>query len=66
MGGILFIDEAYAITEGGSNTGGSDFGKKAIAALIKEMEDHRGEFSVIVAGYTDNMKRFMESNPGMK
>ena len=69
MGGILFIDEAYAITEGGGSSelhGGANFGKKAIAALIKEMEDHRGEFAVIVAGYTDNMKRFLESNPGMK
>jgi len=67
MGGVLFIDEAYAITEGGGAAGGgADFGKKAIAALIKEMEDHRGEFSVIAAGYTDNMKRFVESNPGVK
>ena len=66
MGGILFIDEAYAITESSSNQGGNDFGKKAIAALIKEMEDHRGEFGLIVAGYTDNMKRFLETNPGMK
>lgn len=65
MGGVLFIDEAYAVTEGG-NGNGNDFGKKAVAALIKEMEDHRGEFSVIVAGYTDNMKHFMETNPGMK
>lgn len=65
MGGVLFIDEAYAITEGAGNNG-NDFGKKAVAALIKEMEDHRGEFSVIVAGYTDNMKAFMETNPGMK
>lgn len=64
MGGILFIDEAYAITE--SSSGNNDFGKKAIAALIKEMEDHRGEFGLIVAGYTDNMKRFLETNPGMK
>lgn len=62
MGGILFIDEAYAITEG-RNT---DFGKKAIAALIKEMEDHRGEFGVIVAGYTKNMEDFLEANPGLK
>ncbi len=66
MGGILFIDEAYAITESAGNKGGADFGKKAIAALIKEMEDHRGEFGLIVAGYTDNMKRFLETNPGMK
>lgn len=66
MGGILFIDEAYAITESGGSKGSADFGKKAIAALIKEMEDHRGEFGLIVAGYTDNMKRFLETNPGMK
>jgi len=66
MGGVLFIDEAYAITESSSSQGGHDFGKKAIAALIKEMEDHRGEFALIVAGYTDNMKRFLETNPGMK
>ncbi len=62
MGGVLFIDEAYSITDG-RNT---DFGKKAVAALIKEMEDHRGEFGVIVAGYTQNMEDFMESNPGLK
>lgn len=62
MGGVLFIDEAYAITEGRN----SDFGKKAIAALIKEMEDHRGEFGVIVAGYTKNMQDFIEANPGLK
>ncbi len=66
MGGVLFIDEAYAITESSSGQGGNDFGKKAIAALIKEMEDHRGEFALIVAGYTDNMRRFLETNPGMK
>ncbi|OYT17153.1 MAG: hypothetical protein B7C24_04125 [Bacteroidetes bacterium 4572_77] len=62
MGGVLFIDEAYAITEGHN----SGFGQKAIAALIKEMEDHRGKFALIVAGYPDNMKRFMETNPGFK
>jgi SpoVK/Ycf46/Vps4 family AAA+-type ATPase len=62
MGGILFIDEAYAITEGHN----SDFGRKAIAALIKEMEDHRSEFGLIVAGYTKNMQNFLESNPGLK
>jgi len=66
MGGILFIDEAYAITDGGPSSGGHDFGKQAVAALIKEMEDHRGEFGVIVAGYTENMQQFIESNPGVK
>lgn len=65
MGGVLFIDEAYAITEGISNNG-NDFGKKAIATLLKEMEDKRGAFCVIVAGYTDNMNQFLESNPGLK
>ena len=65
MGGILFIDEAYAITGGnkGSNNG---FGGEAIAAMIKEMEDHRSEFGIIVAGYTQNMKDFLEANPGLK
>jgi SpoVK/Ycf46/Vps4 family AAA+-type ATPase len=62
MGGVLFIDEAYSLTEGGQ----SDFGKEAIEILLKRMEDRRGEFIVIAAGYTDNMKRFIESNPGLK
>ncbi|MFD1293976.1 AAA family ATPase [Lutibacter holmesii] len=66
MGGVLFIDEAYAITEGTATNSANNFGKKAIAALIKEMEDHRGKFSVIVAGYTQNMKGFIKSNPGLK
>ena len=65
MGGILFIDEAYAIT--GNNSGGKgNFGSEAIAALIKEMEDHRSEFGIIVAGYTKNMADFMETNPGLQ
>ncbi|MGB4929207.1 MAG: AAA family ATPase, partial [Chitinophagales bacterium] len=62
MGGGLFIDEAYALSQGGEN----DFGREAIETLLKRMEDHRGEFIVIVAGYTENMARFLESNPGLK
>lgn len=62
MGGGLFIDEAYALSQGGEN----DFGREAIETLLKRMEDHRGEFIVIVAGYTDNMAKFLESNPGLK
>lgn len=62
MGGGLFIDEAYALSQGGEN----DFGREAIETLLKRMEDHRGEFIVIVAGYPDNMARFLESNPGLK
>ena len=66
MGGVLFIDEAYSITDSAAGGSGSDYGKKAIAALIKEMEDHRGEFAVIAAGYPGNMKQFIQSNPGIK
>jgi SpoVK/Ycf46/Vps4 family AAA+-type ATPase len=62
MGGVLFIDEAYALTQGGEN----DFGKEAVETILKTMEDRRGEFIVITAGYPDNMKQFLESNPGLK
>jgi len=62
MGGVLFIDEAYSLTEGGN----SDYGKEAIEIILKRMEDFRGQFIVIAAGYTDNMTRFIESNPGLK
>lgn len=62
MGGVLFIDEAYSLTEGGQG----DYGKEAIEVLLKRMEDFRGQFIVIAAGYTQNMERFLESNPGLK
>jgi len=63
LGGVLFIDEAYALT---MNVQGNDFGQEAIATLIKQMEDHRDDLVVIVAGYTDLMEEFLNSNPGMK
>jgi SpoVK/Ycf46/Vps4 family AAA+-type ATPase len=62
LGGVLFIDEAYAL----SSRQGNDFGNEAIETLIKRMEDQKGEFIVVVAGYTDNMKLFLEANPGLK
>ncbi len=63
MGGILFIDEAYALA---NKSSGSDFGQEAVQIILKRMEDNRGAFGVIVAGYPDNMHEFIESNPGFK
>ncbi len=61
MGGVLFIDEAYALNQEGEN-----FGQEAIDTILKAMEDHRDKFIVIVAGYTELMKSFVESNPGLR
>jgi SpoVK/Ycf46/Vps4 family AAA+-type ATPase len=63
--GILFIDEAYALTPGGGGAS-RDFGDEAIQTLIKRMEDRRGEFFLIVAGYTDRMQAFLKANPGFQ
>lgn len=60
-GGGLFIDEAYALNTGSGDT----YGKEAINTLLKAMEDQRGEFMVVVAGYVDEMRGFLESNPGL-
>ena len=62
LDGILFIDEAYSLIDGGK----SDYGKEAIATLLKRMEDDRDRLVVILAGYTDEMKCFIESNPGLQ
>ena len=63
LGGVLFIDEAYALSNHDSP---SDFGQEAIEALLKGMEDHRSDLIVIVAGYTDLMGDFIHSNPGLE
>ncbi len=61
IGGILFIDEAYALSQKDDQ-----FGQESIDTILKAMEDHRDDFIVIVAGYTEPMKKFIESNPGLK
>ncbi len=63
MGGVLFIDEAYTLVREGSP---NDFGQEAIDTLLKAMEDNREGLVVIVAGYTNEMKEFINSNPGLK
>ena len=63
IGGILFIDEAYTLIKGGDE---KDFGQEAVDTLLKLMEDNRDDLIVIVAGYTDKMEEFVNSNPGLK
>ena len=62
LDGVLFIDEAYSLVGGGE----SDYGKEAVATLLKRMEDDRERLVVILAGYTKDMKQFIDSNPGLQ
>lgn len=61
MGGILFIDEAYAL----ANKSDNDYGNEAIDTILKAMEDHRDDLILIVAGYPEKMEGFLQSNPGL-
>jgi AAA+ superfamily predicted ATPase len=63
MGGMLFIDEAYALA---SSDSGQDFGREAVDALVKLMEDNRADLIVVVAGYPEPMEKFLNSNPGLR
>ncbi len=65
MGGVLFIDEAYALGNN-SDQGITDYGKEAIDTLVKAMEDNRGKFCVILAGYKNEMLQMLSTNPGFK
>ena len=62
-GGVLFIDEAYSLS---SEEGSNDYGKEAIDTLVKGMEDYRDDLVVIVAGYVNEMKKFINMNPGLR
>ena len=62
--GVLFIDEAYALVPEDGN--GQDYGQEAISTLLKRMEDYRDSLVVIIAGYKDEMQRFIDSNPGLQ
>ena len=62
LDGVLFIDEAYSLIQGGGN----DYGQEAISTLLKRMEDDRNRLIVVLAGYSEDMKRFIDSNPGLQ
>ncbi|HVG35425.1 MAG TPA: AAA family ATPase [Pyrinomonadaceae bacterium] len=64
LGGILFIDEAYALSPPAGS--GNDFGHEAVETLLKMMEDHRDDLIVVAAGYTERMDQFLSSNPGLR
>jgi len=65
LGGVLFIDEAYSLTDP-ADIGNRDYGSEAISTLLALMENHRNNLTVIVAGYSEKMEAFLDSNPGLR
>ncbi len=66
MNGVLFIDEAYRLSGSAESGSAANYGEEAISVLLKEMEDHRGQFCVILAGYRDEMRDMLKLNPGFE
>ena len=66
IGGVLFIDEAYSLNDNDRPSGGISYGEECIATLLTQMENRKGEFVVIVAGYPDEMNKFLDTNPGLR
>lgn len=66
IGGVLFIDEAYSLNNNIRSGGGGSYGEECITTLLTQMENRKGEFVVIVAGYPEEMSRFLDSNPGLR
>ena len=66
IGGVLFIDEAYSLNNNIRSEGGGSYGEECITTLLTQMENRKGEFVVIVAGYPEEMSRFLDSNPGLR
>lgn len=65
LGGVLFIDEAYTLAKSDDADNGNDFGQEAIDTLVKAMDEFKGQFSVVVAGYRSKMEAFEASNVGL-
>ena len=66
IGGVLFIDEAYSLNNNIRSEGGGSYGEECITTLLTQMENRKGEFVVIVAGYPEEMSRLLDSNPGLR
>jgi len=66
IGGVLFIDEAYSLNDNYRPGGGISYGEECIATLLTQMENRKGEFVVIVAGYPEEMNKFLDTNPGLR